>query len=134
MHTPQIKIEITLNYVIQAARVNINCSSDSELVSDNSFKSDTFNVSAIFIMSNKLRRRVCIKLATETFEIIKKTFEDEVMNRFKTFEWHIRFIEGREEINDDSYWTTFNIKKCGNGGKCTKNYSIRSTSDNKRTF
>lgn len=103
-------------------------------MSDNSLESDTFNVSAVFVMSNKLGRRVCIKLVTETFEIIKKTFEDEVMSRSKTFECHVRFIEGREEINNDSCWTTFNIKKCGNNGKCTKTYSIGLTSDDKRTF
>ena len=47
----------------------------------------------------------CVKLgksATETFEMIKKAFEDEAMSRSKTFKWHKRFIEGREDINDDS--------------------------------
>jgi len=34
--------------------------------------------------------------------MIKKTFEDKVMSRSKTFGWHIRFIEGREDINDNS--------------------------------
>ena len=34
--------------------------------------------------------------------MIKKAFEDEAMIRSKTFEWHKRFIEGREDINDDS--------------------------------
>jgi hypothetical protein len=67
-------------------------------------------VSAVFVMSNKLEQRVCIKFcvklgksATETFEMIKKTFEDEAMSRSKIFEWHKRFIEGREDINDDSH-------------------------------
>ncbi|KAE9537933.1 hypothetical protein AGLY_005905 [Aphis glycines] len=69
-------------------------------MNDNSLKSDTFIVSAVFVMSNKLEQRVCIKFcvklgksATETFEMIKKAFEDEAMSRF---------IEGREDINDDS--------------------------------
>ena len=77
-------------------------------MNENSLKSDTFIVCAVFVMSNKLEQRVCIKFcvklsksATETFEIIKKAFEDEVMIRSKTFEWHKRFIEGREDINDD---------------------------------
>ncbi|CAI6356122.1 unnamed protein product [Macrosiphum euphorbiae] len=78
-------------------------------MNENSLKSDTFNVCAVFVMSNKLEQSVCIKFcvklgksATETFEIIKKAFEDEAMSRSKTFEWHKRFIEGREDINDDS--------------------------------
>ncbi|CAI6344606.1 unnamed protein product [Macrosiphum euphorbiae] len=78
-------------------------------MNENSLKSDTFNVCAVFVMSNKLEQRVCIKFcvklgksATETFEMIKKAFEDEAMSRSKTFEWHKRFIEGREDINDDS--------------------------------
>jgi len=78
-------------------------------MSDNSFKSDTFIVSAVFAMSNNLEQRVCIKFCvklgkstTETIEVIKKAFEDEVMRRSKTFELHKRFIEGREDINVDS--------------------------------
>lgn len=75
-------------------------------MNENSLKSGTF----IFEFLNKLfKQRVsikfCVKLSksgTETFETIKKSFEDEVMSRSKTFEWHKRFIEGREDINDDS--------------------------------
>lgn len=51
-----------------------------------------FNVSVAFVMPNKQEQRVCIKFCvkleksvTETFEMIKKVFDDEVMNRFKTF-------------------------------------------------
>jgi len=59
-------------------------------------------------MSNKPEQRVCIqfcikleKSATETFEMIKKAFEDETMSRSKTFEWHKRFLKGREATSDD---------------------------------
>lgn len=52
-------------------------------------------------MLNKLEHRVYIKLCikklgkstTENFEIIKKAIEDEAISRFKTFEWHNRFIK-----------------------------------------
>jgi len=59
-------------------------------------------------MSNKPEQRVCIKfcvklgkLATETFEIIKKAYEDEAMSISKIFEWHKRFLEGHEATSDD---------------------------------
>lgn len=46
------------------------------------------------------------KLVTETFEIIRKSFGDEAMSKFKTFERYERFIgggsSGGEAINDHS--------------------------------
>jgi len=63
IYTHQIKIEITLKYVIQAARrkltLFINCT--TVVMKDNSLKSGTFIVSAVFVMTNKLEHRVCIQ-------------------------------------------------------------------------
>lgn len=62
-------------------------------MNDNSLKSYTFILSAVFIIPNKPEQRVCIqfgvkfgKSATGTFEIIKKAFKDKVMSQSKTFE------------------------------------------------
>lgn len=71
-------------------------------------KSYTFIVFAVLVMQNKLEHHVSTqfyikfgKSATETFEIIKKAFEDEAMSRAKKIEWYKRFIEGHEAIKDD---------------------------------
>lgn len=70
--------------------------------------SHTSVLSAVFAMSNKPEQRVCItfwvklgKSATETFEMIKKAFEDEAMSCSKTFKWHKKCIEGREATCDE---------------------------------
>lgn len=37
-----------------------------------------------------------------TLEIIKKHFENEAISRSETFEWHKKFLDGREATSDDS--------------------------------
>lgn len=57
------------------------------------------------------------------------------MSRSKTFKWHKRYTEGRKAINDDSRaGQPSTSKKCRNCGKSSRNYSIRSTNNDKRTF
>lgn len=41
------------------------------------------------------------KSPTECFQILKEVFGDNAMSRARVFEWHKRFYEGREEVEDD---------------------------------
>ena len=48
--------------------------------------------------------KFCVKLgksATETYDLLKKVYDDECLSRTQVFEWFKRFKEGREEIGDD---------------------------------
>jgi len=94
-------------------------------------------------MLNKSEQRVCIKFcvklrksATETFEMIKKAFEDEAMSRSKTFEWHKRFLETREATRNNfragQSSTSKNVEMVSKVREII--YLIRSTNDDKRIF
>lgn len=39
--------------------------------------------------------------ATETFKLMQKVYGSECLSRSKTFEWHKRFLEGRQSLEDD---------------------------------
>ncbi|UYV76496.1 K02A2.6-like [Cordylochernes scorpioides] len=61
-----------------------------------------------FTMEKKLKRRICIEFcgklqisATETFEMLNKTFPNDAPKRTTVFEWHSRFKAGRISIEDD---------------------------------
>ena len=41
------------------------------------------------------------KTATETLKMLRDADEDSSMSRTKVFEWHKRFMEGREDVEDD---------------------------------
>ncbi|GFT92555.1 protein GVQW3 [Trichonephila clavipes] len=48
--------------------------------------------------------KFCFKLGktgTETYEMMKTAFGDEVMSRARVFEWLRRFKEGRQSVNSD---------------------------------
>ena len=49
--------------------------------------------------------KFCFKLgkndATETYEMLQTAFRPSCMNRASVFEWHKRFMEGRESLRDD---------------------------------
>jgi transposase len=48
--------------------------------------------------------KLCVKLkttATETFEMLKSAYGGECLSRTGVFEWHRRFKEGRESLQDD---------------------------------
>ena len=46
----------------------------------------------------------CVKLnksASETLEMLKVVYGEEVMSRARVFDWHKRFKEGRDDIHGD---------------------------------
>jgi transposase len=48
--------------------------------------------------------KFCVKLkkmATETFEKLKSAYGEECLSRTSVFEWHKKFKEGRESLQDD---------------------------------
>ena len=53
--------------------------------------------------------KFCFKLGknatTETYGMLQTSFRPSCMNRASVFEWHKRFMEGRESVRDDErYW------------------------------
>ena len=42
------------------------------------------------------------KTPTETFNLLQEVYGDATMSRTRIFEWHKRFREGREDVEDDS--------------------------------
>ncbi|UYV70851.1 hypothetical protein LAZ67_8000851 [Cordylochernes scorpioides] len=59
-------------------------------------------------MEQKLKQRICIKCcvklqisATETFEMLNKSFPNDAPKRTTVFEWHSRFKAGRISLEDD---------------------------------
>ena len=56
--------------------------------------------------------KLCFKLgknATETYGMLQTAFRLSCMNRASVFEWHQRFMEGRESVRDD--------ERCGRSRK-----------------
>ena len=41
------------------------------------------------------------KTPSESFTMLQQVFREETMSRTRAFEWHKRFIEGREVVEDD---------------------------------
>ena len=41
------------------------------------------------------------KTATETLKMLRDIYRDYSMSRTRVFEWHKRFVEGREDVEDD---------------------------------
>jgi len=59
-------------------------------------------------MSEKIQQRSCIKFcfkngfsATQTFDMLKTAFGDNVFSRASVFDWYKLFKEGRERVEDD---------------------------------
>ena len=48
------------------------------------------------------------KTPSESFEMLQQVYGEEALSRTRAFEWHKRFKEGREEVEDDLVWKTFN--------------------------
>jgi hypothetical protein len=54
-------------------------------------------------MEQRVNVKFCVKLqkfASETLEMLKTVYES-TMSKSNVFKWHIRFREGREDVNDD---------------------------------
>ena len=48
--------------------------------------------------------KFCVKLgktATETLKMLRDVYEDSFMSRTRVFEWHKRFVEGGDDVEDD---------------------------------
>ena len=41
------------------------------------------------------------KTPTEALKLLQEIYDDDTMSRTRLFEWHRRFKEGREEVEDD---------------------------------
>ena len=41
------------------------------------------------------------KIATETLKMLRDVYGDSSMSRTRIFEWPKRFVEGREDVEDD---------------------------------
>ncbi|XP_077971313.1 protein GVQW3-like [Styela clava] len=52
----------------------------------------------------RINIKFCVKLgktATETLQMLRDVYGDSSMSRTRVFEWHKRFVEGREDVEDD---------------------------------
>jgi transposase len=57
-------------------------------------------------MEQRAAIKFCVKLkktATETFEMLKRAYGKECLSRTSVFQWHKRFKEGRESLQDDDW-------------------------------
>ncbi|XP_015376246.1 PREDICTED: putative uncharacterized protein FLJ37770 [Diuraphis noxia] len=55
-------------------------------------------------LNNGINLKFLMKLgksATECFNLLTEVYGDSVLSRPRVFEWHKRFREGREEVEDD---------------------------------
>ena len=67
---------------------------------------------------NTLEERYVIKFyfkigknATETYGMFQNAFRPSCMNRASVFEWHKRFMEGKESVRDDERYGRSNEVK-----------------------
>ena len=55
-------------------------------------------------IEQRINIKFCVKLgktATETLKMLRDVYGDSSMSRTRVFEWHKRFVEGREDVGDD---------------------------------
>jgi hypothetical protein len=59
-------------------------------------------------MSSEQEQRVCIKFCVklgrngaETFEMLRSAFGEQVLRYVRIFEWHRKFKEGRDSVDDN---------------------------------
>ena len=55
-------------------------------------------------IAQRINNKFCVKLgktATETLKMLRDVYGDSSMSRTRVFEWHKRFVEGREDVEDD---------------------------------
>ena len=64
--------------------------------------------------------KFCVKLdksAAVTYEKLQRTYGEHSLSRAQVFRWHKSFLEGQEQVEDESRGKTFNLK---NGQQCGK--------------
>lgn len=76
------------------------------------------------------------KSATETYSMLQQVYGDECLSRTRVFEWHKRFKEGREDVEDDprpgrpsTSKTDDNIEKIGSLIRQDRRLSIRAIAE-----
>ena len=55
-------------------------------------------------IEQRINIKFCVKLrktATEILKMLRDVYGDSSMSRTRVFEWHKRFVEGREDVEDD---------------------------------
>ena len=55
-------------------------------------------------LEQRINLKFCVKLgkiATETLKMLREIYGNSSMSWTKVFEWHKRFVEGREDVEDD---------------------------------
>ena len=55
-------------------------------------------------IEQRINIKFCVKLgktATETLKMLRDVYGDSFMSRTRVFKWHKRFVEGREDVEDD---------------------------------
>ena len=55
-------------------------------------------------IERRINCKFCVKLGktvTETLKMLRDVYGDSSMSRTRVFEWHKRFVEGREDVEDD---------------------------------
>ena len=55
-------------------------------------------------IEQRINIKFCVKLGkteTETLKMLRDIYGDSSMSRTRVFEWHKRFVEGREDMEDD---------------------------------
>lgn len=83
----------------------------------------------------RMNIKFCVKngkSATETLQMLQIAYGDDCLSRTQVFEWHRRFKEGREDVNDDEHpgrpcdaITEENIEKVRDFVKVCKTSSVR---------
>ena len=73
------------------------------------------------MIEQRINIKFCVKhgkTATETLKMLCDVYGDSSLSRTRVFEWHKRFVEGREDVKDDSksgkpctFTTDINIEK-----------------------
>lgn len=60
------------------------------------------------MLDKKIEQRINIKFlvklkknATETLNLLREAYGEDALSRSRVFEWHKRFSEGREDVEDD---------------------------------
>ncbi|KAL4113365.1 hypothetical protein QTP88_016997 [Uroleucon formosanum] len=73
-----------------------------------SFKLTSYVLNVEIMPDEKIEQRINLKFlvklgksATESFNLLTEVYGDSVLSRPRVFEWHKRFREGREEVEDN---------------------------------
>jgi len=67
-------------------------------------------VTAIFMMCESTEQRICIKFcfkigktATETYQLLQQTYDEDAVGHTQMFDWFCHFKEGRTSVESDPH-------------------------------